>query len=474
MRKLLSADLWIDTSGAPVLPQIPASRDEPADFSWLQCFNALIGHNATRKARYALWAMACSDPDCRDQVKSPVCVHGLYAIHRHITLGLEPCVRCSDHKMYFPPPATTQSVLPSISSVSLGSVGTDAIPAPTITDAERLLDLAASSASIALYLPTFSIGADLAMASGGNWLSEADRRDLDSANNTLHRFAMKQERGLLMSRRASSFACSQTSSHRLQTAAEVFHSHSAARGIESADPGSFGLLRRQVARLPGDAIADTDRATLIAHAAIEAGRRLAVCVTNLGVMFPNTGASGSSHAANLSAANAVAGDLVKDGDSIVGVVGCTISNADARAEVTSLGRRQCPHPGFINLNEESTSATELYDTGIDSESATDRSLHKKQCPDTHAATANASSASQGLLALARSWAGEPASSASASRLSPAAEELASESPSRTQHFVPVGASTGAASPAALPFPQASTGNHISDSDPERTSPCSIS
>ena len=165
MRKLLSADLWIDTSGAPVLPQIPASRDEPADFSWLQCFNALIGHNATRKARYALWAMACSDPDCRDQVKSPVCVHGLYAIHRHITLGREPCVRCSDHEMYFPPPATTHSVLPSISSVSLGSVGTDAIPAPTITDAERLLDRAASSASIALYLPTFSIGADLAMAS---------------------------------------------------------------------------------------------------------------------------------------------------------------------------------------------------------------------------------------------------------------------------------------------------------------------
>ena len=34
-RKLLSADQWIDTSGAPVLPQIPASRDEPADFSWL-------------------------------------------------------------------------------------------------------------------------------------------------------------------------------------------------------------------------------------------------------------------------------------------------------------------------------------------------------------------------------------------------------------------------------------------------------
>ena len=189
-------------------------------------------------------------------------------------------------------------------------------------------------------------------------------------------------------------------------------------------------------------------------------------------MFPNTGASGSSHAANLSAANAVAGDLGEDGDSIVGVVGCTISNADARAEVTSLGRRQCPHPGFINLNEESTSATELYDTGIDSESATDRSLHKKHCPDTHAATASASSASQGLLALARSWAGEPASSAS--RLSPAAEELASESPSRTQHFVLVGASTGAASSAALPFPQVSTGNHISDSDPERTSPCSIS
>jgi hypothetical protein len=32
IRMLLSADLWIDASGAPVLPQIPASREEPADF----------------------------------------------------------------------------------------------------------------------------------------------------------------------------------------------------------------------------------------------------------------------------------------------------------------------------------------------------------------------------------------------------------------------------------------------------------
>ncbi len=200
------------------------------------------------------------------------------------------------------------------------------------------------------------------MTSGGNWLSEADRRDLDSAHNTLHRLAMKQERGLLMSRRASSFAGSQTSIHRLQTAsaAEVFHSHNAARGIESADPGSFGLLRRQVARRPGDAIADTDRATLIKHAAIEAGVRLAVCVTNFGVLSPNTGASGSG----LSAANAVASDLVEDVDSIGGVVGCTINNSDARAEGTSLGRRRRPHPGFVNLpvNEASTSATEIYDT----------------------------------------------------------------------------------------------------------------
>lgn len=92
---------FVSDVGAVVLPQIPARGSLAADFSWLQCFNALIGHCATRKARYALWAMACDNKECRDHVKSPLCVHGLYAIHRHVVLGREPCVRCFDREMYF-------------------------------------------------------------------------------------------------------------------------------------------------------------------------------------------------------------------------------------------------------------------------------------------------------------------------------------------------------------------------------------
>jgi hypothetical protein len=57
--RLLHAGVWVDENGVAVLPQIPAKGGLLADFSWLQCFNALIGHCATRKARYALWAMAC-------------------------------------------------------------------------------------------------------------------------------------------------------------------------------------------------------------------------------------------------------------------------------------------------------------------------------------------------------------------------------------------------------------------------------
>ena len=84
------AGLWVDDSGNAVQRRIPARGSQSADYSWLQCFTALLGRNATRKTRYAVWAMACSDADCRDRFKSPLCVHGLYAIHRHLQLGREP------------------------------------------------------------------------------------------------------------------------------------------------------------------------------------------------------------------------------------------------------------------------------------------------------------------------------------------------------------------------------------------------
>ena len=121
--RLLHAGVWVDENGVAVLPQIPAKGSLAADFSWLQCFNAPIGHCATRKARYALWAMACDNKDCRDQVKIPLCVHGLYAIHRHIVLGREPCVRCSDHEMCFAPPATTAAPALSLVSSSGATIG---------------------------------------------------------------------------------------------------------------------------------------------------------------------------------------------------------------------------------------------------------------------------------------------------------------------------------------------------------------
>ena len=50
-RRLMLAGLWVDDSGNAVQRRIPARGSQSADYSWLQCFTALLGRNATRKAR---------------------------------------------------------------------------------------------------------------------------------------------------------------------------------------------------------------------------------------------------------------------------------------------------------------------------------------------------------------------------------------------------------------------------------------
>ena len=276
-RRLLRAGLWVDEAGTAILPQIVARDGQSADFSWLQCFNALIGHKATRKARYALWAMSCSNADCRDQVKSPLCVHGFYAIHRHMVLGLEPCVRSFDHEMYFVPHAVSEAaVAPQSHGVALAAT----VPVQPVTDADRLLRCAASVSSLALQLPSYASAAT-ADAAALNWMSPQDRRALDAANRVLHRLAMQHELSARSSVSATSFGGARPASRRLQTADEVAHSHEFARGVQAGDPGAVGLLRRQVARLPCQTGVDTAEsdACLIARAATEAGERLSTFIT---------------------------------------------------------------------------------------------------------------------------------------------------------------------------------------------------
>lgn len=300
-RRLLRAGLWVDQDGAPIAPAIPSRVGQAADYSWQQCFGSLIGHRATRKARYALWAMACSDPDCRDQVKSPVCVHGLYAMHRHILLGREPCIRSTDHEMYFAPPAAV-----SASSVVSFSSSAPAAPAPppvATSNAECILRCAASVSSIALQMPSLCDLASAGSASSGGagiYLSTQDRRILDNASNVLHRLAMQIDKSLHATGSATSFAGARTSQHRLTTMAAVARSHSSARGVEAADPGPVGLLRRQIAQLSG-AVSDSDNAesdvSLVARAAQEAGLQLSTFVSQLSAGAPplSCAAGGASH-----------------------------------------------------------------------------------------------------------------------------------------------------------------------------------
>jgi hypothetical protein len=288
-RRLLLAGLWVDESGTTIQPQIPASGSRSADYSWLQCFNALLGRNATKKARYAVWAMACSNPDCRDRFKSPLCVHGLYAIHRHFELGREPCVRCFDQEMYFVPPATSAAGLMLSSSPAAASTncGSSMIPAATsangaalVSDADRLLQVAASVSSLALVLPSFDVGASAGAASS-SWLSPQDRSSLDAVGKTLHRFLMRHEYSLRNSGSATGFSGARTSTRRLQTKDEVGHSHVSARGVEAGDPGPVALLRRQVARQPGQRLTDSDDSTFVARAAAEAGKSLSTFIAEL-------------------------------------------------------------------------------------------------------------------------------------------------------------------------------------------------
>lgn len=93
-----------------MVPQNTARSTHPAACSWLQCFKILIGNHATRKAlTYALWAITCSDPDCCDKFNSPLCVNGLYALHRLFVLMREHCVNRVDHEMCVVlPPATVE------------------------------------------------------------------------------------------------------------------------------------------------------------------------------------------------------------------------------------------------------------------------------------------------------------------------------------------------------------------------------
>lgn len=281
-RRLLQAGLWVDKDDVPVAPHASSRSSDVAIYSWLQCFNALIGHRATRKAHYAVWAMACSDPDCRNQVKSPICVHGLYAIHRHIQLGREPCLRCSDHEMYFAPPATTES---SVMPFAASSRAAKLVPPDPISDAECLLQCAASVSSLAFQLPSFGIHGLTTAAEASNWMLPEDRRALDHARGILHRLALQHEKRA--SGAATSFSGTRTSIRRLQTAKEVAHSHASARGVEAGDPGPCGLLRRHVARLPGAAADPTEGdAALVVRATQEAGQLLSAFVAQLSTVLP--------------------------------------------------------------------------------------------------------------------------------------------------------------------------------------------
>ena len=177
-------------------------------------------------------------------------------------------MRCSDHEMYFAPPATT--AVPALSLLSSSGATIGAAP-PVVSDADRLLRCAASVSSLALQRPSLFSGASAA----GNWMSPQERSAINAANVILHRLTMKNERTLQSSGSATSFAGARTSMHRLQTAEEVTRSHISARGIEAGDPGAVGLLRRLVSRLPGIENPVEGDTPFVARAAHEAGQRLA-------------------------------------------------------------------------------------------------------------------------------------------------------------------------------------------------------
>ena len=301
-RRLLHAGVWVDERGTPILPQIPGCAGQTADFSWLQCFNALIGHRATRKARVALWAMACSDPDCRDVYKSPICVHILYAIHRHMFYKREPCVRCADYEMYFVPSAVTSEDPGALASsnsvpVSADSKVVNAARAPA-SDADCLLQCAASVSSLALLLPSFYCQANAAAASSGGvvagthlvttasqhqFLSPRDRSELDATSKILHRLVTRQDVYLRASDNATTFAGARTAMRRLRTASEVAHSHNSARGVAADDPGPLGLLRRHCSldpRAPNIGAAESNE-IFVVSAAREAGQRLSAFLSQL-------------------------------------------------------------------------------------------------------------------------------------------------------------------------------------------------
>ena len=88
------------------------------------------------------------------------------------------------------------------------------------------------------------------------------------------------------SRGATSFSDAHTSARRLQTQAEVAHwhwrSHAAARGVEAGDSGPVDLLRRHVARQPGEQLTYPEDDVFVVHAAVEAGQCLSAFVTRLG------------------------------------------------------------------------------------------------------------------------------------------------------------------------------------------------
>ena len=114
--------------------------------------------------------MACSDPECHIREKSPLCVYGLYAMHRHITFDREPCVRCKDYEIYCVFRLRRRRLWYSLVYL----IWPSAFRSPQ-TDAERMFEVAASISLIGFQLPAYAVGADVGYASAGvvdgNWLS---------------------------------------------------------------------------------------------------------------------------------------------------------------------------------------------------------------------------------------------------------------------------------------------------------------
>jgi hypothetical protein len=367
--RLLRAGLWVDEHGNSVLPQIPANATHPASFSWLQCFNSLIGHRATRKARFALWAMSCSDPECRLQLKSPICVHALYAIHRHIVLKREPCVRCSDHEMYFAPPAVSddEPVLAS-SEIAVPTEAATAVALAPLSDADRLLQCAASVSSLALQLPSYLHGVvPVSQGSRSQWLTHQERQELDSACKTLHRLAMKREISMRASDTATSFAGAHTSRHRLQTQSDIVRTQRSARGVQSGDPGPLGLLRRQLMLLPdindsNPTLGDFD---MVAQAAREAGERLSTFIAQFDAPALFEAGAVQLESANLAAqATMTTHGTHDEGD------GSTILPGQSQVP-SNVGRLRMPrHPGpTVALHDTPTNSAAADDDDDDDNEA---------------------------------------------------------------------------------------------------------